>query len=128
MSKKSELKKLLKSKLILVSLLATSAGVTLTGCPNPENNDQVSSSTETSTAREYTLSELEKLKEEQIKCKEEEQENVSDLIKFNEQMQEEYSKYYSYEGNKLTKEEYQKILINNPATGSETEENSYSFK
>ena len=43
-------------------------------------------------------------------------------------MQEEYSKYYSYEGNKLTKEEYQKILINNPATGSETEENSYSFK
>lgn len=128
MSKKSELKKLLKSKLILVSLLATSAGVTLTGCPNPENNDQVSSSAETSTAREYTPSELEKLKEEQIKCKEEEQENVSDLIKFNEQMQEEYSKYYSYEGNKLTKEEYQKILINNPATGSETEENSYSFK
>ena len=128
MSKKSELKKLLKSKLILVSLLATSAGVTLTGCPNPENNDQFSSSTETSTAREYTPSELEKLKEEQIKCKEEEQENVSDLIKFNEQMQEEYSKYYSYEGNKLTKEEYQKILINNPATGSETEENSYSFK
>ena len=128
MSKKSELKKLLKSKLILVSLLATSAGVTLTGCPNPENNDQVSSSTETSTVREYTPSELEKLKEEQIKCKEEEQENVSDLIKFNEQMQEEYSKYYSYEGNKLTKEEYQKILINNPATGSETEENSYSFK
>lgn len=128
MSKKSELKKLLKSKLILVSLLATSAGVTLTGCPNPENNDQVSSSTETSTAREYTPSELEKLKEEQIKCKEEEQENVSDLIKFNEQMQEEYSKYYSYEGNKLTKEEYQKILINNPATGSEIEENSYSFK
>ena len=128
MSKKSELKKLLKSKLILVSLLATSAGVTLTGCPNPENNDQVSSSTETSTAREYTQSEIEKLKEEQIKCKEEEQENVSDLIKFNEQMQEEYSKYYSYEGNKLTKEEYQKILINNPATGSETEENSYSFK
>lgn len=128
MSKKSELKKLLKSKLILVSLLATSAGVTLTGCSNPENNDQVYSSTETSTAREYTPSELEKLKEEQIKCKEEEQENVSDLIKFNEQMQEEYSKYYSYEGNKLTKEEYQKILINNPATGSETEENSYSFK
>lgn len=128
MSKKSELKKLLKSKLILASLLATSAGVTLTGCPNPENNDQVSVSTETSTAREYTPSELEKLKEEQIKCKEEEQENVSDLIEFNEQMQEDYSKYYSYEGNKLTKEEYQKILINNPATGSETEENSYSFK
>ena len=118
MNKKSELKKLLKNKLILISLLATSLGA-LTGCPSPENNNQTEFSTKTSTVREYTPDELEELNKERNKYKAEEQKEIEELIKANGQSQEE--EYY-YDGKKLTKEEYQKILIDNPATCKEESE------